>query len=168
MSRADRKVLADPGILKLEFRPLRCGHVSVEANEQEDVRERREALVKLIIACAALCVALLGCGSSQPADPDVDAWEREVRILEPGQVNRPYEELGGLLEEREPLGMGMGGDDAAIDTAKRRLRRRAAELDADAVVIVECGRSVRPMDETELTRMTREVVCHGVAIRWTD
>ena len=64
--------------------------------------------------------------------------------------------------------MGVGGEDAAIDTAKRRLRRRAAQLDGDAVVIVECGRNVRPMDETEISRMTPEVVCHGVAIRWTD
>ena len=90
-----------------------------------------------------------------------------MRIYEPGQVpNRQYEELGGLLEVREPLNGNFGTEEQAIDTAKRKLRREAAERDADAVVIVECGRHVRPDEDTRVPRTGPEVVCHGVAIRW--
>ena len=118
------------------------------------------------IACAALVLLIAGCGSSTS---DLAAWEREVEIITPAQIGeRQYEELGGLLEERETIRASFGAEDEAIDTARRRLRRRAAELDADAVVIVECGSHVQPVEGTSLPSTVAEVVCHGVAIRWMD
>ena len=107
-----------------------------------------------------------GCSSSSS---DLAAWEQEVAIISPAQVGeRQYEELGGLLEEREMIEASFGGEDQAIGVARQRLRRRAAERDADAVVIVECGRHVRPVEGSELPSSLPEVVCHGVAIRWLD
>ena len=125
--------------------------------------------MKRIVACAALSLLALGCSSSKSADPNLDAWEREVDIISPAAVGeRQYEELGGLLESREVIRASYGSEDQAIDTAKRALRRQAAKLDADAVVIVECGRHVRPAEETNLPSMGPEIICHGVAIRWMD
>ncbi len=125
--------------------------------------------VKRAVMCAALIVLTLGCGSTTPSDPDIDAWEREVQILSPGQIgDRLYEELGGLLEERQPFGRSYGSEEAAIDTAKRRLKRRAAERDADAVVILECGRHARRLEESTVPSSGPEVVCHGAAIRWMN
>jgi hypothetical protein len=127
-----------------------------------------EVTVKRGVACAALLALAFGCSSST-SDPNLDAWEREVKVLTPAQVgDRQYEELGGLLEEREPMRSGFGGEEEAVDAARQKLRRRAAELDADAVVIVECGRHVRSIDEGSRSSMVPEVVCHGVAIRWMD
>ena len=125
--------------------------------------------MKRIAACAALSLLVLGCSSSKSADPNLDAWEREVDIISPAAVGeRQYEELGGLLESREVIRASYGSEDQAIDTAKRALRRQAAKLDADAVVIVECGRHVRPVEETNLPSIGPEIICHGVAIRWMD
>jgi hypothetical protein len=120
------------------------------------------------VACAALLLLFAGCSSSS-SDPDLDAWEKEVRIITPAGVGeRQYEELGGLLEERETIQGNFGGEDHAIEVARRNLRRRAAERDADAVVIVECGRHVQLVEGTSLPSSVPEVVCHGVAIRWMD
>jgi len=125
--------------------------------------------MKRIVACAALSLLMLGCSSSKSADPNLDAWQREVDIISPAAVGeRQYEELGGLLESREVIRATYGSEDQAIDTAKRDLQRQAAKLDADAVVIVECGRHVRPVEETNLPSMGPEIICHGVAIRWMD
>jgi hypothetical protein len=125
--------------------------------------------MKRIVACAALSLLALGCSSSKSADPNLDAWEREVEVISPAAVGeRQYEELGGLLESREVIRATYGSEDQAIDSAKRDLRRQAAKLDADAVVIVECGRHVRPAEETNLPSMGPEIICHGVAIRWMD
>jgi hypothetical protein len=125
--------------------------------------------VKKTIVCAAMLLVGLGCSSSKNADPNLDAWEREVEVIIPAAVGeRQYEELGGLLESREVIRASYGSEDQAIDTAKRDLRRLAAKLDADAVVIVECGRNVRPVEETHLPSTGPEVICHGVAIRWLD
>ena len=125
--------------------------------------------MKEIVVCMALALLLFGCGSSQSADPNLDAWEKEVRILSPSQVGeRQYEELGGLLEAKAASREGFGGEERAIDAAERDLRLRAAKLDADAVAFVECGRHVRPVEDTHLPSMAPEVVCHGVAIRWMD
>ncbi len=125
-----------------------------------------------LAACAVLSILVLGCASSKSADPNLDAWEREVRIITPAQLaDRQYEEIGGLLEAREPIRVSYASEEQAIDAAKRQLRRSAAELDADAVVIIECGRQVRPMDPIEQRNVNRavpEVICHGVAIRWLD
>ena len=125
--------------------------------------------MKRIVACAALSLLMLGCSSSNSADPNLDAWQREVDIISPGAVGeRQYEELGGLLESKEVTRATYGSEDQAIDTAKRNLQRLAAKLDADAVVIIECGRHVRPAEETNLPSTGPEVICHGVAIRWMD
>lgn len=124
--------------------------------------------MKSFIVRALLPLLIVGCSTSS-SDPDVDAWEKEVRILTPAQVGeRQYEELGGLLEEREMIGGSVDGEGEAIDVARRKLRRRAAQLDADAIVIVECGRHVLPVDEAGMPALGPEVVCHGVAIRWMD
>lgn len=125
--------------------------------------------MKTIVACAALSLLMLGCSSSKSADPNLNAWQREVDIISPGAVGeRQYEELGGLLEAKEVIRASYGSEDQAIDTAKRSLQRQAAKLDADAVVIIECGRHVRPAEETNLPSTGPEVICHGVAIRWMD
>ena len=125
--------------------------------------------MKRIVVCAALSLLVLGCSSSKSADPNLDAWEREVEIIVPAAVGeRQYEELGGLLESREVIRGSYGSEDQAIDSAKRNLRRQAAKLDADAVVIVECGRHVRAVEETNLPSTGPEIICHGVAIRWMD
>ena len=125
--------------------------------------------MKRIAACAALSLLILGCGSSNSADPNLDAWQREVDIISPAAVGeRQYEELGGLLEAKEVIRATYTSEDQAIYTAKRDLQRLAAKLDADAVVIVECGRHVRPVEETNLPTTGPEVICHGVAIRWMD
>ncbi|MCK5711409.1 MAG: hypothetical protein KAI25_01690 [Hyphomicrobiaceae bacterium] len=125
--------------------------------------------MKRIVVCAALSLLALGCSSSKSADPNLDAWEREVEVISPAAVGeRQYEELGGLLFSREVIRATYGSEDQAIDTAKRDLQRQAAKLDADAVVIVECGRHVRPAEETNLPSMGPEIICHGVAIRWMD
>ncbi len=85
-------------------------------------------------------------------------------MITPGQVGeRQYEEISGL-EEQERIGV--SGEDAAISIAEQRLRRRAAKLDADAVVIVACGRNVRAINDDPMPVTEPMVVCHGVAIRW--
>ena len=125
--------------------------------------------MKRIVACAVLSLLMFGCSSSKSADPNLDAWQREVEIISPGAVGeRQYEELGGLLESKEVIRTSYGSEDQAINTAKRNLQRLAAKLDADAVVIIECGRHVRPVEETNLPSIGPEVICHGVAIRWMD
>jgi hypothetical protein len=125
--------------------------------------------MKTLVACVALALLTQGCGSTTSSDPNVDAWEREVEVITPAQIGeRQYEEIGGLLEEKEPIRSTFGGEESAIDAAKRRLRRRAAELDADALVIIECGRHVRPIEETNLPKTEPEIICHGGALRWLD
>lgn len=125
--------------------------------------------MKKLLVCVALSLLALGCSSSSPPDQNLDAWEREVEVITPAQLgDRQYEELSGVLEERELIRATYSGEADAIDAAKRRLRRRAAKLDADALVIIECGRHVRPMEETNLPSTGPEVICHGGALRWMD
>ena len=119
-----------------------------------------------VVIVVAVSVGLASCSSSNSSDPNVDAWTKEVRVITPDQVgNRQYEEISGL-EEQERIGT--MGEDNAVSTAKSRLRRRAAELDADAVVIIACGRNVRPIEDDPFMSKEPMVVCHGVAIRWKD
>jgi len=120
--------------------------------------------MRKLLALAALLVIVSSCSSSTSSDANLDAWTREVDILTPDRVgDRQYEELAGL-EETERIGH--MGEDSAISNAKHRLRRRAAKLDADAVVIVACGRNVRSIEEDPMPSPEPTVVCHGVAIRW--
>jgi hypothetical protein len=69
-----------------------------------------------------------------------------------------YEELG-FLEER--ISIGVGGEEGAETEAEQRLRYRAAKLDADAVVMLGCGRA-----RDRQAQMSPEMLCQGVAIRW--
>jgi uncharacterized protein YbjQ (UPF0145 family) len=113
-----------------------------------------------------LLVAASGCTSSDSADADLEAWTREVRVIAPQQIgDREYEEVANL-EETEHIGP--LGEENAVATAKENLRRRAAKLDADAVVIIACGQQVRSAQPDQMRSMGPEVVCQGVAIRWTS
>ncbi len=121
----------------------------------------KKALLFAVVAAAAW-----GCSSSS-SDPNLDAWTREVRAISVAQIgDRQFEEIA-QLEEQETLRQGSYEEDA-ISRAKDRLRRRAAQLDADAVVIVACDRNVKPIVEDVAPHNDPVVVCHGVAIRWTD
>jgi len=105
-------------------------------------------------------MSAVGCASSDQDDAAA-RWAREVRVMTPEQVaasGNTYEELG-FLEER--VSMRSGGEDSARSDAERRLRYRAAKLDADAVVIVACGEA-----RDQSTQMSPELLCQGVAIRW--
>lgn len=120
--------------------------------------------MRKILLCGVLLVAAVGCSSSNSTDPDLDAWTREVRVIEPHQIgDRQYEEVASLEEKVAITTM---GEENAVSTAKGNLRRSAAKLDADAVVIVACGRHVRSAQPDQMTSMGPEVVCQGVAIRW--
>jgi hypothetical protein len=118
----------------------------------------RWCVILTIVAVAAAC------SSSSGSEPDLEAWTREVRVLTPGQVgNRDFDQIAAL-EEQEAIGT--LGEAQAISIAKDRLRRAAAKLDADAVVVDDCGSNVRPMDELSQRPMAPAVICQGVAIRW--
>lgn len=120
--------------------------------------------MKKSLMLGLMVLAAFGCASSDPADADLEAWTREVRVIEPFQIGeRQYEEVASL-EEIQPIRS--MGEDNAISAAKDWLRRRAAKLDADAVVIVDCGSHVRPVEARRGPNLGPEVVCHGVAIRW--
>lgn len=120
----------------------------------------------LVLVALVIIAASCSSSSSSSSDANLEAWTREVRVISPDQIgDRQYEEITGL-EEQERIGT--MGEDSAISDAKNRLRRRAAKLDADAVVIVACGRNVRPVEEQPLPGLEPTVVCHGVAIRWMD
>lgn len=120
--------------------------------------------MKRFLLCGAVIVIAVGCSSSTPTDRDLEAWTREVRVMTPQQIgDREYEEVANL-EERESIGA--FGEEQAVRTAKDNLRRRAAKLDADAVVVVACGQNVRPAEPDQMRRTGPEVVCQGVAIRW--
>ena len=122
--------------------------------------------MKKILVITVLAVAAIGCSSSTTSDPNLDAWTREVTVITPNQVgDRQYEEISGL-EEQERIGA--TGEEDAISSAKQRLRRRAAKLDADAVVIIACGRNVRSIDDNPMPTTGSTVVCQGVAIRWKN
>lgn len=132
--------------------------------------------MKKAVLFAVLVTAALGCSSSSSSDPNLDAWTREVAVIKPSQIgDRQYEEIAGLEEQERIRNLGnqpgvqnTGDDQQAISSATNRLRRRAAELDADAVVIVACGRNVRPSEYNPSPLDEAMVVCHGVAIRWLD
>ncbi len=123
--------------------------------------------MKKTLLFAFLAAAVMACSSSS-SDPNLDAWTQEVRAISVAQIgDRQFEEIAHL-EEHEPIRDG-SYESSAISSAKYRLRRRAAELDADAVVIVACDRDVEPIIHEDATPRTGpKIVCQGVAIRWTD
>jgi hypothetical protein len=122
--------------------------------------------MKKMLALVFLCVLGLSCSSSTPEEQDLNAWTREVEVITPRDVgDRLYDEIASF-EEQERIGI--AGEQDAISSAKSRLRRRAAKVDADAIVIVACGRNVRPMEEDPMPHIDPMVVCQGVAIRWMD
>jgi len=144
--------LRPPVVLAFSYAPGGKGRIGM----------RRLLVLVALVIIAASCSS----SSSSSSDANLEAWTREVRVISPDQIgDRQYEEITGL-EEQERIGT--MGEDSAISDAKNRLRRRAAKLDADAVVIVACGRNVRPVEEQPLPGLEPTVVCHGVAIRWMD
>jgi len=123
-----------------------------------------EIQMKKTLCLGALLLAVVGCSSSDPADADLEAWTREVRVIAPQQIgDREYEEVANL---EETVSIGALGEESAAATARENLRRRAAKLDADAIVIIACGRNVRSTQPDQMRSMGPEVVCQGVAIRW--
>ncbi len=131
-----------------------------------------------LIALAGLAGLLISCASA-PAD-DSATKPGEVRVFRPDQFpDREYEVLGEL-EETEPVGVTAVDPDpyrrgetdvrnerqlrAAEERTIARLRSRAAKLDADALVVVECGRLVDPADPS--TRYQETVRCVGFAVRF--
>lgn len=123
--------------------------------------------MKRVFVLVSIVALIAGCSSSKSSDPNVEAWTREVRVMTPDQVaDRQYEEIAGI-EEQERI-VGYNGEMRAIESAKSRMRRQAAEIDADAVVIFQCGRYVRPMEEDPSMANQPKVVCQGAAIRWLD
>ena len=117
-----------------------------------------------ILLCGTVLLAAIGCSSSTSSDPDLEAWTREVRVIAPQQIgDREYEEVANLEEK---VTVGTFGEENAVKTAKENLRRRAAKVDADAVVIIACGQNVRSAEPDQMRGMGPEVVCQGVAIRW--
>jgi hypothetical protein len=123
--------------------------------------------MKKAFVLVGLMAVIAGCSSSNSSDPNVDAWTKEVRVMTPDQVaDRQYEDIGGI-EEQEPI-VGYNGEARAIESAKSRMRRQAAEIDADAVIVFECGRYVRPVEDDPSLANQPKVVCHGIAIRWLD
>lgn len=120
--------------------------------------------MKKLLWLGVLLVVAMGCSTSDPADPDLEAWTREVRVIEPHQVgDRDYEEVASF-EER--VSIGTFGEQNAIATAKENLRRRAATVDADALVLIDCGRHVQSVEPNRTPSLGPEVICQGVAIRW--
>jgi len=120
--------------------------------------------MKRVLFVGVFLLAVIGCSSSTSTDPDLEAWTREVRVITPQQIgDREYEEVANL-EEKERIGT--FGEENAVRTAKDNLRRRAAKVDADAVVIIACGQNVRSSESNGMRSMGPEVVCQGVAIRW--
>jgi len=115
----------------------------------------------LVLALAVVAAWVAGCSSSQ-TDDEAARWAREVQVLSPERLqsmNRDYDVVGNL-EERVTLGT-RGDRDAAVDEAERRLRYRAAKLDADAVVVYDCRRA------TDFEAGTSPaLICHGAAILW--
>ena len=123
--------------------------------------------MKRVFVLIAMMALIAGCSSSKSSDPNVEAWTREVRVITPDQVaDRQYEELAGI-EEQERI-VGYNGEMRAIEAAKSRMRRQAAEIDADAVVVFQCGRYVRPLEDDPSLAGQPKVVCQGAAIRWLD
>lgn len=122
--------------------------------------------MKPIVLLVVLLCSMTGCSSSDPEDPNLEAWVREVEVLEPQYLgDREFEELG-VFEERERI-TGLD-EESAIGQARYRLKRRAAKVDADAIVITACGRNVKPSEQDYLLDKDPAVVCRGVAIRWTN
>ena len=108
-------------------------------------------------------VLLGGCASNQSQeDADAQRWAQQIRILKPENLgDRPYDVLAEL-EER--VGISAMGEQDAVSEAERRMKLRAAKVDADAVVMVRCERIRDPTDWE--ARSTPTIGCLGYAIRW--
>jgi hypothetical protein len=126
--------------------------------------EDLEIQMNKTLCLGGVLLAAVGCSSSGSSDADLEAWTREVRVIAPQQIgDREYEEVANL---EETVSIGAMGEESAVSTAKENLRRRAAKLDADAVVIIACGKNVRSAQPDQMRSMGPEVICQGVAIRW--
>jgi len=116
---------------------------------------------RLLAVC--LTVLAVGCASNATEeDLDAQSWAREVRIITPENVgDRDYDVLAELEERVRITAM---GEEDAVSEAERRMRLRAARVDADAVVMAGCGR-ITDRDDFE-ARTTPTMRCLGYAIRW--
>jgi len=115
----------------------------------------------LVVAIATASLAAIACSSSG-ADDEAASWAREVEVLSPERLqamNRNYDVIGNL-EERVILGATRDRE-AAIASAERTLRYRAAKLDADAVVVYDCRQAADFEAKT-----SPAILCQGAAIRW--
>ena len=146
-----------------------CGRI--QSRKQENVRRglRKEGKdmgwiqrpVVVTFGAVVLAACAVACSSSG-TDDEAARWAREVQVLSPEHLqamNRDYDVVGNL-EERVTLGP-TGDREAALREAERRLRFRAAKLDADAVVVYDCRRAA----DFE-ARTSPAYVCQGAAVRW--
>ena len=114
----------------------------------------------LLLIVVAVAVLSAGCGSTQA--PQGENLPQYVRVITPDDIRGRDFDPVGELETTQPIGA--SGEDEAIRAAKDNLRRRAAKLDADAVVIGHCG--VGRTRSDPMSDLTPTVVCQGLAIRW--
>ena len=115
-----------------------------------------------IVVCG---IALLGgCASNQSQeDADAQRWAQQIRILTPDNLgDRTYDVLA---EFEERVRISALGEQDVISEAERRMKLRAAKVDADAVVMVRCER-IRDPNDWE-AQSTPTVGCIGYAIRWS-
>ncbi len=115
-----------------------------------------------IVMCGV--VLLGGCASNQSQEnADAQRWAQQIRILKPENLgDRSYDVLAELDERVRISAM---GEEDAVSEAERRMKLRAAKVDADAVVVVRCERIRDPNDWD--AKSTPTVGCIGYAIRWT-
>jgi hypothetical protein len=134
--------------------------------------------LKLATASAACCVLLAACASG--SDSGAAARPTDVRVYRPSDFpDRDYEVLAEL-EEIEPVGAPRvdpdpahrSEDDRVADRRRQdaehraiaRMRTRAARLEADALVVTECGRLIDSRDPS--TRYQETMHCTGFAVRF--
>jgi uncharacterized protein YbjQ (UPF0145 family) len=86
---------------------------------------------------------------------------REVEVLRPEQLgDRLYDVIADLEERVEVFA---DNQEAARSDAVHKLRYRAAELDADALVLIACA----PAQDWQ-ARTAPAIICRGGAIRWIN
>jgi hypothetical protein len=116
--------------------------------------------VAKLLATVAVAATVLCCASSDQEDPAA-RWMREVEVLRPEQLGDRLYDVIAELEER--VGIVVDDREAARSEAVHKLRYRAAELDADALVLIACA----PAQDWE-ARAAPAIICRGGAIRWVN
>ena len=118
--------------------------------------------ILIVVVCGVFLLG--GCASNQTEEEkDIQRWAQQIRILTPDSLgDRPYDVLAEL-EER--VRISSLGEQDAVSEAERKMKLRAAKVDADAVVMVRCER-IRDPNDWE-AKSTPTVGCIGYAIRWS-